>query len=215
MKRRIVFLGPPASGKGTEARMLSEKFGIPHVSTGEIFREAMDADTGLGRLARQFIDNGELVPDDVVLGLVDEWMASHTTDDGFIFDGFPRTLRQSELLDERLKKVGKPLDVVIGLDPSVNMIIRRIEGRRVCSKCGANFHLTRLPPAVADECDHCHAPLKHRPDDTREMVLRRLKVYQEQTQGLWDYYQRQGTLRKIDGDLGPSEMFEEVLKAVA
>lgn len=214
MKRRIVFLGPPASGKGTEASLVNRKYGIPHVSTGEIFREAMEADTELGRLAKQFIDNGELVPDDVVMGLVDGWMATHGQHDGFIFDGFPRTLRQAELLDARLAKLEKPIDLVIWLEPTVEMIIHRIEGRRVCSGCRANYHLTRMPPKVEGKCDRCGAPLKVRPDDTKEMVLKRLKVYHEQTQGLFDYYQRQSKLRRIDGDLGPNEMFEEVLKAV-
>lgn len=195
--------------------MLSEKFAIPHVSTGEIFREAMEADTQLGRLAKQFIDNGELVPDDVVLGLVDEWLTANAASDGFIFDGFPRTVRQGELLDQRLAKLNRPLDVVIWLEPSIEMIIQRIEGRRVCSQCGANFHRTRLPPKDEGKCDYCHAPLRQRPDDTREMVLKRFKVYQEQTQGLWDYYQRQGKVTRIDGDLGVQEMFQEVLKAVA
>ncbi|MSR64700.1 MAG: adenylate kinase [Verrucomicrobiae bacterium] len=214
MKRRIVFLGPPASGKGTEAKKLSEKFSIPHISTGEIFREAMEADTELGRLARLFIDKGELVPDDVVLALVDGWIGANGTGKGFIFDGFPRTLRQAELFDEKLAKLQKPLDVVIWLEPTVEMIIYRIEGRRVCSECRTNYHLTRLPSKVVGKCDRCDAPLKQRPDDTKEMVLKRLKVYQEQTKGLFDYYQRQDKLRKIDGDLGPQEMFEEVLKAV-
>jgi len=194
--------------------MLGQKLGLPHVSTGEIFREAMEAGTELGRLARQFIDNGELVPDDVVLGLVDEWLAANSAGDGFIFDGFPRTLGQAELLDVRLGKLRKPLEVVIGLEPSEEMILCRIEGRRVCSKCGANFHLKRLPPKVAGKCDHCGGPLKQRADDTREMVLKRLTVYEEQTRGLLDYYEHQGKLRRIDGDLGVDEMFTEVLKAV-
>jgi adenylate kinase len=215
MKRRIVFLGPPASGKGTEAKKLSEKFSIPHISTGEIFREAMEADTELGQLAGKFIDKGELVPDNVVLDLVDGWISAIGTSRGFIFDGFPRTLRQAELFDERLTKLQKPLDLVIWLEPTVEMIICRTEGRRVCSKCRTNYHLTRLPPKIAGTCDHCGAPLKQRPDDTKEMVLKRLKVYREQTRGLFDYYQRQNKLKKIDGDLGPQEMFEEVLEAAA
>jgi adenylate kinase len=215
MKRRIVFLGPPASGKGTEARLLSEQCGIPHVSTGDIFRRAMAADSRLGKLAKQFIDNGELVPDDVVLALVDEWIAANGADGGFIFDGFPRTLRQAELLDERLAKIGKPLDTVIWLEPTTDMIIQRIEGRRVCSQCGANYHLSRMPAKTEGVCDRCRSPLAQRPDDTREMVLKRLKVYEEQTRGLYEYFQQQGKLRRIDGDLGPNEMFREVLRAVA
>src|SRR5262245_36173714 len=144
MKRRIVFLGPPASGKGTEAKYLSERFGIPHVSTGEIIRKAMAADTKLGRLAKQFIDRGELVPDEAVLDLVDQWLSTNGTQGGFIFDGFPRTLRQGELFDARLAELKKPLDVVLWLEPTVGMIIERIEGRRVCSVCGSNYHITRL-----------------------------------------------------------------------
>jgi len=215
MKRRIVFLGPPASGKGTEAKLLSEKFAIPHISTGEIIRKAMAADTKLGRLAKQFIDKGELVPDDAVLDLVDQWMSANGIQDGFIFDGFPRTLRQGELLDVRLSKLKRPLDIVVWLEPTVGMIIERIEGRWVCSECGTNYHVTRLRPKIAGKCDRCGGSLQQRTDDTKDMVLKRLKVYQEQTKGLFDYYQRQGKLQKIDGDLGPLEMFEEVLKAVA
>ena len=175
----------------------------------------MEADTELGRLAKSFIDKGELVPDDVVLELVDGWISANGTSKGFIFDGFPRTRGQAELFDARLTKLQKPLDMVIWLEPTVEMIICRVEGRRVCSECRTNYHLTRLPPKVVGKCDQCGAPLKQRPDDTKEMVLKRLKVYQEQTKGLLDYYQGQGKLKKIDGDLGPQEMFEEVLKAVA
>lgn len=175
----------------------------------------MEADTKLGRLAKQFIDRGELVSDDVVLELVDGWISANGTSKGFIFDGFPRTLRQAELFDARLAKLRKPLDVVVWLEPTVDMIIYRIEGRRVCSECGENYHLVRLRPKTDGKCDRCGAALKSRPDDTKEMVLKRLEVYQRQTKGLSDYYQKQGKLFRIDGDLNPGEMFEQVQRAVA
>src|ERR1051325_4970926 len=186
MKRRIVFIGPPASGKGTKARWLSEKEGIPYVSTGEIFREAMAADTPLGRLAKQFIDKGQLVPDDAVLKVVEDWIAVNASREGYIFDGVPRTLTQAQLLDARLAELKKPIELVLWLEPSVEMILCRIEGRRVCARCGANYHLTRLPPKLEGKCDRCGGSLAQRPDDTREMALRRLEVYRAQTQGLHD-----------------------------
>lgn len=213
MKRRIVFLGPPASGKGTEARLLGERLGIPHVSTGAIFREAIEAGNELGRLAKRFIDKGELVPDDAVMDLVDGWIAAHGAGKGFIFDGFPRTLPQARLFDQRLEKLGCPLDVVIWLEPTLPMIVQRTIGRRFCPECGQNYHLTRLPPKVAGKCDRCGVALKQRPDDTESMVLKRVEVYQKQTGGLRGYYEQQGKLRMIDGDLIPDDMFAEVLKA--
>ena len=207
----LILLGPPGSGKGTQASLLIEKFNIPHISTGDILRGAIADGTLLGKKAGDYMNKGELVPDEVVIGIVEERLDESDTQKGFLLDGFPRTLAQALALDETLKNLGKELDAVIDIEVSEEEIICRISGRRVCADCKEVYHLVFEAPENANYCDVCGGKLIQRPDDRVETVKRRLQVYEGQTKPLIDYYREKGLLRSVNGAQDIEAVFEDVI----
>ena len=206
----LIFLGAPGAGKGTQAEVISQKLGIPTISTGNIIREALKNETEMGLKAKAFIESGKLVPDDVVIGIIKERLAKDDCKNGFILDGFPRTIPQAEALDE----MGVKIDKVVEIQVDDDTIIGRMSGRRVCSACGASYHVVNKPPKAEGVCDACGAELIQRKDDAPETVLDRLEVYHTQTEPLKDYYANKGILRTADGTLGIEKSIEATLKAL-
>ncbi len=212
----LLLLGAPGAGKGTQGALLAERYGIPKISTGDLLREAVREGTPLGQKAKSYMDAGELVPDEVMLGLIQEVLTEDGTPDeaverGFVLDGFPRTLRQAEGLDRLLDEIGRPLDAVIVVSVPDDVLIRRLSGRRTCANCGAVYNVYLEPPRTAGTCDRCGGPLVERPDDTAATVRRRLEIYQEQTEPLIAYYERSRTpVYRVDGD----RPVEEVQRAI-
>jgi len=207
---RLVFLGPPGAGKGTQAKVISEKFNIPHISTGDILREAVKNNSPVGRQAKGFMDKGELVPDDIVIKIVVERLRSKDTAAGFILDGFPRTKPQAVSLDKELKQIGLGVDYVIYFDTREETIISRLTGRRVCRNCGANYHIVNIKPKKDSICDRCGKELYQREDDKVDTVKNRIKVYREQTADLIDYYRSKDILKTVSGDLNVEAVFDEL-----
>lgn len=195
----LVFLGPPGAGKGTQALGVSEKFSIPHISTGDILRNEIKNGTALGLEAKSFMDAGKLVPDEVVIGIVASRLQQPDCKQGFLFDGFPRTLAQAQALSERTK-----IEMAVNIDVPDEVIVARLSGRRVCKSCGATYHVSNMKGSV---CQNCGGELIQRDDDVPETVQNRLSVYHEQTQPLIDYYQQQGVLVTVDGTQGIDEVF--------
>lgn len=210
----LTMMGPPGAGKGTQAKLLGEKFGIPVISTGEILREAMRAGTALGEQARGFMEAGDLVPDDVMIGIVAERLRRPDCQPGFILDGFPRTVPQADALAATLAAMGTRLDLAISLEAPEQEIIRRLSGRRVCRACGQGFHLLYDPPPHPGRCGRCGGELHQREDDVEGTVRARLHAYQEKTLPLLAYYEARGLLRVVDG-VGPIEEVLQRLLAVA
>lgn len=206
----LIFLGAPGAGKGTQAEVISKKLNIPTISTGNIIREALKNETEMGLKAKSFIEAGKLVPDDVVIGIIKERLAKDDCNNGFILDGFPRTIPQAEALDE----MGVKIDKVVEIQVDDDTIIGRMSGRRVCSKCGASYHVQNKPPKAEGVCDSCGGELVQRKDDAPETVLDRLEVYHTQTEPLKDYYANKGVLRTADGTLGIEKSIEATLKAL-
>lgn len=207
---RLVFLGAPGVGKGTQAEQVSAKFGYPKISTGDILREAVRNKTALGVEAKSFMDQGQLVPDSVVIGLVREKLNESGTAKGFLLDGFPRTATQAEELDKTLNQKGQKLDRVINVKVPRSEVVRRLSGRRSCPKCQAVFHVEFAPPQREDVCDRCATALVQRNDDRKETVEARLTVYDEQTAPLIAYYHQRGLLSDLDG-AGPIEQVQQRL----
>ena len=195
----IILMGPPGAGKGTQAKKLIAKFDIPHISTGDMFREAIKEGTPLGKIAQSYINDGHLVPDDVTIGLVKERLSKDDCAKGFLLDGFPRTIPQAEALEDIAKSIHREITHVVNIDTPVEELVRRICGRRVCKNCGAPFHVINIPPKKEGICDICGGELVQRPDDNKEALLVRLDHYNRQTAPLLDYYQKKGLLTTFDG----------------
>ncbi len=207
----LIIFGPPGAGKGTQAEKLVEKFGVQHVSTGDMLREAVAKQTELGKKAKGYMDRGELVPDEVVIGIVEEKLKQLSYEKkGFLLDGFPRTLAQAEALDQLLKKLNIKIDAVINLEVDEEEIVKRLSNRRTCKVCGAVYHLIFNPPKIPGKCDKCGGELYQRDDDREEAIRNRLKVYKKQTEPLVEYYQEKKILKNIDG----SKTIEEVAKSI-
>ncbi|RLF16922.1 MAG: adenylate kinase [Thermoprotei archaeon] len=211
---RLIIFGPPGAGKGTQAQLLANKFGIPQIATGDILREAVKEGTDLGKMAKTYMDRGQLVPDEVVIGIVEERLRRPDCAKGFILDGFPRTVKQAEALENMLKKLGVKLDAVVNLEVDEEEVVKRITLRRTCRNCGAVYHLVFNPPKKEDVCDRCGGPLYQREDDREETVRNRLKVYRKQTEPVLKFYEARGLLRNINGNLSIDQVFQEVLKAL-
>jgi len=203
---RLVLLGPPGAGKGTQSVILAKQYSVPHISTGDILRESVKRGASLGLKAKSYMDKGELVPDDVVIGIVAERLKLPDCKSGFILDGFPRTLKQAEGLDEALKNIASDIDLVLYFETSERVAITRLTGRRVCRKCGFNYHVKNIPPKSEGVCDKCGGELFQRPDDTEKTVRNRLVVYEQQTKPLIAYYEKKGVLKKVSGDLDVQEL---------
>jgi len=211
---RLVFLGPPGAGKGTQARDLALEWKVPQVSTGDMLREAVAKQTPLGRQAKATMDQGALVPDDVIVGLIAERLREGDAAGGFILDGFPRTLAQAEALERLLRDLGQPLTRVIFFDVSEPELLRRLTGRRVCRECGSTFHLTSAPPRRSGVCDKCGGRLYQRDDDSEATVRHRLEVYTRQTAPLLDYYQSRNLLSSVPGE-GDVEAIRAAVRRVS
>ncbi len=206
----LILLGPPGAGKGTQAQMIVERFRIPQISTGDILRKAVKEGSPLGREAKAFMDRGELVPDKVVIGIIDERLREPDCGPGFILDGFPRTIAQAEALQPILAKIRKSIDHVINIEVDPEELIRRLTGRRTCKDCGAMFHILFQPTRREGICDRCGGTLYQREDDREETIRTRLKEYERQTAPLIQYYQLKSTLRSIQGIGGPEQIFERI-----
>jgi adenylate kinase len=210
---RVIFLGPPGAGKGTQAQALAGEWGVPHVATGDMLREAVAAKTPLGLEAKRHMDSGGLVPDDVVIGLVGERLAQPDAKAGVVLDGFPRTVPQAEALETLFGRTGLTLDRVVFFDVSRDELLRRLTGRRVCRACGRTFHLVSAPPKVAGKCDACGGELYQRVDDSEATVATRLDVYQKQTAPLLDYYRGRKLLTEVRGEGSVDQVADAIRKA--
>jgi len=211
---RIVLLGAPGSGKGTQAKLLVEKLNIPQISTGDLLRAAVEAQTPLGRQAKTIMDAGQLVPNDLVLGLIRERLSNPDTKTGFILDGFPRNLEQSEELDRLLASMSMPIQKAILIDVDFDILMQRLTGRLTCEDCGAVFNTFTNPPSLEEECDMCGGKLHHRSDDNEETIGKRLRVYETQTQPVADYYEQQGKLSVIEGKGEIPDIFNDLRAAL-
>lgn len=207
---RTILLGPPGAGKGTQAVRIAEKYHIPHISTGDIFRDNIKNNTELGRKAKAYMDRGELVPDELVCAIATDRLKKDDCKGGFLLDGFPRTLFQAEKLDAFMASQAGEIDAVINIDVPDEELVKRITGRRVCPSCGASYHIVNIPPKKEGICDVCGADLQQRADDTEATVRNRIAVYKEQTLPLVTYYRQAGKLKTVDGALGLDEVFRAI-----
>jgi adenylate kinase len=211
---RIVLLGAPGSGKGTQAQKLVARYGVPQISTGDLLREAVAAGSALGRQAKAAMDAGELVSDDIVLGIIRERLDREDATAGFVLDGFPRNEAQAEALDAMLEALGQPLDCTVLMELDLDVLLRRLTGRRSCANCGRIYNVHTSPPARADVCDHCGGSLERRADDNEETVRNRLDVYRSRTQPLIGFYERRGLLKVVDADGDIDEVFERLVSLI-
>jgi adenylate kinase len=213
--RAVIFLGPPGAGKGTQARQIAESYGVPHLSTGDMFREHVSRGTPLGLRAKPLMERGELVPDDLVLSMVEERISRADCGDGFILDGFPRTLPQAEKLDEILRRRFKAAPLVVHFVVDQNQLMRRLTGRRTCAIGGEIYNIYDHPPKVQGRCDRDGGELVQRPDDREEVIAERLAAYDRQTRPLVDFYRGRGVLQDIDGMATPAAVTKNVLELLA
>jgi adenylate kinase len=213
MMKAIIFLGPPGAGKGTHAKEISSILNIPHISTGDIFRDAIKNQTELGMKVKEFLDSGKLVPDELVWEVVKDRLNAEDCKNGFILDGFPRTILQAELLDKYLKEKNADLKVIY-LDASDDLVIKRLSSRRVCKNCGAIYNLISMPPKKEGICDICGGELYQRSDDYPDVIKKRLETYYKETQPLIDYYKNRGVMYKISAEKDREEVLQEILKVV-
>lgn len=209
---KIIMLGAPGAGKGTQAKMIAEKYSIPHISTGDIFRANIKEGTDLGKKAKEYMDKGLLVPDELVGDLVVDRLTWDDTKNGYVLDGFPRTIPQAEALTKALAARGEKVDFAINIDIPDENIIERMGGRRACVTCGATYHIVNIPPKKEGVCDKCGSELILRDDDKPETVRKRLDVYHEQTQPLIDYYTKEGVLKDVDGTVDMMDVFGAIVQ---
>ena len=210
MKKNIILMGPPGAGKGTLAKQLKSALDLVHISTGDMFRENIKAQTELGKLAQSYIDHGDLVPDSVTIEMLKARLAEKDCEKGFLLDGFPRTLPQAEALEKLSQEINRPIEVVVNLDCDNNELIRRISGRRVCKNCGAPYHIVTMKPKVEGVCDLCGGPLYQRADDNEEALKVRLDHYVKDTKPLLDFYKERGLLENFNSLMGSVELFNQV-----
>ena len=210
----LILLGPPGAGKGTQAQMIVDRYHLPQISTGDILRAAVKEGTSLGKQAKTLMDRGQLVPDEVVIGIIDERLRASDCKTGFILDGFPRTNPQAEALQAILTKIGKSVDHVINIEVDPEELVRRLTGRRTCNNCGGMFHILFHPPKKEGVCDRCGGTLYQREDDGEETIRTRLKEYQKLTAPLIQYYQNKKLLRSIRGVGGQNQIFEQIIRVL-
>ena len=209
---KIIMLGAPGAGKGTQADMICSKYNVPHISTGDIFRANIKNGTELGKKAKEYMDQGLLVPDELTCDLVVDRIGQDDCKNGFVLDGFPRTIPQAEALTNALNELGQKMDYAIDVDVPDENIVKRMSGRRACLECGATYHVVSIPPKKEGICDACGSELVLRDDDKPETVQKRLDVYHEQTQPLIDYYKKAGILKSVDGTQPMEDVFAEIVK---
>ncbi len=212
---KIIMLGAPGAGKDTQAQMIADKYDIPHISTGDIFRENVKKGTALGMEAKKYMDQGLLVPDELTVKILLDRVAQADCKNGYVLDGFPRTIPQAEVLDKAIKELGEKIDYAINVDVPDENIIRRMSGRRACLACGATYHIEHIPPKQEGICDKCGKELVQRDDDKEETVKNRLDVYHKQTQPLIDFYTKQGVLRTVDGTMDMKDVFTAITTLLA
>ena len=212
---KIIMLGAPGAGKGTQAKQIAAKFSIPHISTGDIFRANIKENTELGKKAKEYMDQGLLVPDELTVDLVIDRLSQEDCQKGYILDGFPRTIPQAEVLDAALTELGDKIDFAIDVDVPDENIVRRMGGRRACVTCGATYHIEHVPPKAEGICDICGSELILRDDDKPETVSNRLKVYHDQTQPLIDFYTKKGVLKSVDGTVDMMDVFAAIKAILA
>lgn len=211
-KLNMIIMGPPGAGKGTQAKKIIARYDIPHISTGDMFREAMEEGSPLGLLAKKYINDGHLVPDDVTIGLVKERLSKDDCAKGYLLDGFPRTIPQAEALDKLTAEIGRDISTVISIDTPKEELIRRITGRLVCKNCGAPYHKDNRKPKVDGVCDICGGQLVQRPDDNKEALEVRLVHYDKQTKPLLEYYEKKGLVHTLDGMKGADALMDDIEK---
>ncbi len=208
-------MGPPGAGKGTQAEVLVKELKIPHISTGDMFRAAIAAGTEMGKKAKEYMDKGELVPDEVVIGMVKDRLSQEDCQQGFLLDGFPRTVEQAQALDATMDSLGLQLNGVINIIVPLERLMDRLTGRRVCKNCGASYHVIFNPPQVENKCNSCQGELYQRSDDNAESVGTRLQAYEDNTKPLIDYYQKKGVLFNINGDQEIKQVLTDILTALS
>jgi len=208
---KIIMLGAPGAGKGTQAKMIADKYSVPHISTGDIFRANIKNGTELGMEAKKYMDQGLLVPDELTVKILLDRVAQEDCKDGYVLDGFPRTIPQAKVLDDELTKLGETIDFAIDVNVPDENIINRMSGRRACLACGATYHIAHVPPKQEGICDRCGKELVLRDDDKPETVKNRLEIYHEQTQPLIDFYTEKGVLKTVDGTVPMNEVFNAIV----
>lgn len=207
---KIVMLGAPGAGKGTQAKMIADKYSIPHISTGDIFRANIKNGTDLGKEAKTYMDKGELVPDELTVRILLDRVAQDDCKNGYVLDGFPRTIPQAEVLDSELTKLNEKIDYAVNVEVPDENIIKRMSGRRACLSCGATYHIEHVPPKTEGICDKCGSELVLRDDDKEETVKNRLNVYHQQTQPLIDFYNNKNVLKNVDGTVDMKDVFKAI-----
>ena len=210
----VIIMGPPCAGKGTQAERLAKEIALPHISTGDIFRSAVKEGTEMGKKAKEYMDKGHLVPDEIVVGIVKERLSRPDCKEGAFLDGFPRTVNQAEALDEVLRELDMKIDAVICIDADEDALIARLTGRRVCRNCGATYHVRFNPPRVRNICDHCSGELYQRSDDNIDTIKERFAVYKKQTLPMFDYYRDKYPVININGSKQIDEVYDAVISSL-
>lgn len=210
----IILLGLPGAGKGTQAEKISNEFDLPHIATGDIFRDAIKNETPLGKEAKKYIDQGELVPDEVTIGIVRNRLQAEDCQQGFILDGFPRTINQTQSLTEILEDMNRKIDLTLYIEVDEERLVKRLSGRRICKDCGATYHLQYDPPQKDGICDKCGGKLIQRSDDEEETVRNRIKVNRDKLMDIIEYYHKQGSLQTVDGNKGIDAIFSDIMKII-